>query len=389
MESAGPLVLIAAAAFLLPLLAERMRVPAVVLEIVFGILVGPSLLGFIERSELLDLLADLGFFLLMFLSGFEIDFHRLGRQRAGPLLVALAIFGSTLALGYASALLLGFGVFMTFVLATTSVGLVVPTLRNTRREGTALGQSVLLAAILADFLTLLGVTIFALIHERGVGVELLGIPAFFVVIAGVLLALRRAAWWFPRRFERLFSQEDPDELGIRASLALMLIFVGLSALLGIEPILGAFLAGTIFALVFRHRGQLEQKLSGFSYGFLIPIFFISVGVRFDMAALTEGDVALRTGGLLLAAILVKLLPSLFLFLRGLSLREVLAAGTLISARLSLIIAVAELGLDLGLISRQVESAVILLALITTTLAPTLFRRLAPPLPAPGERPAPR
>lgn len=385
MESAGLLVVIAAAAFILPLLAERIRVPAVVLEIMFGILVGPSVAGFIERTELLALLADLGFFLLMFLSGFEIDFALLRRRGAEEVAVAFAVFGATLGLAFLSARMLGYGFFMMFVLATTSVGLVVPTLRSARRESTDLGQAVLIGAILADFLTLIGVTIFALVREQGGGLELLNIPALFLAIAVVLLLLRRAAWWFPRSFARLFSHEDPDELGIRASLALMLIFVGISQLLGIEPILGAFLAGSVVALVFPHRGQLEQKLTGFSYGFLIPVFFISVGLRFDLQALFELDIFLRAMALLGAAVLVKLLPSLIFIARRLTIREALAGGVLLSARLSLIIAVAELGVELGVIGENLESAVILLAIVTTTIAPTLFRRLAPPLPA-AERP---
>ena len=386
MESAGLLVVIAAAAFLLPLLANRLRVPAVVLEILFGILVGPSVIGLIERTELLSLLADLGFFLLMFLSGFEIDFALLRRRGPRELAVAFGIFGATLGLAFLSARSLGYGFFMTFVLATTSVGLVVPTLRSARRESTEMGQAVLIGAIIADFLTLIGVTVFALIHEHGSGIELLNIPLLFASITIVLLLLRRAAWWYPKQFSRLFSRDDPEELGIRASLALMLIFVGISELLGVEPILGAFLAGTVVALVFPHRGQLEQKLTGFSYGFLIPIFFISVGLRFELESLLELDVFLRALALLGVAILVKMLPAMLLVARRLTIREALAAGTLLSARLSLIIAVAELGVELGLIGSSLESAVILLAIVTTILAPTFFRRLAPPLPA-VDRPA--
>ena len=83
----------------------------------------------------------------------------------------------------------------------------------------------------------------------------------------------------------MFSGHDPDEIGIRFSLALLFVFVGLAILLDMDPILGAFMAGAIFAFVFRDSGDLEERLSGFAYGFLIPIFFISVGVRFPLDAL--------------------------------------------------------------------------------------------------------
>jgi Kef-type K+ transport system membrane component KefB len=379
-QAATTLILIATAAFLLPLIGARIRVPAVVLEILFGILIGP-VTGLVEETELIRVLGELGFFLLMFLSGFEIDLALLERHGARQISVALIVFGLTLSGAYLASQSLGYDRFIVFVLATTSVGLVVPTLRTTRRGTTTLGQAVLISALLADFLTLIGVTVFALVEEQGLGPGILVIPMYFVIVAIALLVLRRAAWWFPSRFERLFDQDDPEELGIRASLALMLVFVGLSLAFGIEPILGAFLAGSIFGLVFRNRGALEQKLAGFSYGFLIPVFFIGVGISFDLQALRQPGALTATLVLLGIAVAVKLVPSVLFFVHRLSAREVVAAGTLLSARLSLIIAVAELGRRLGVIDSQLEASIILLALVTSAFAPAVFRWLAPPLPA--------
>ncbi len=263
------------------------------------------------------------------------------------------------------------------VLSTTSVGLVVPTLRSTRQMTTALGQHILVAALLADFLTLMAVTVGALLVESGVGPRLLALPAFLLIAAAVLLALRRAAWWMPERFARLFDADDPDEVGIRAVLALMLVAVGVAIVLGIEPILGAFLAGTAFAAVFRNRGDLDRKLTGFGYGFLIPIFFINVGISFELSGVAEPGALGFTALLLLAAMVVKVVPSLLFVLRRHSFREAVAAGTLLAARLSLIVVVAELGVQLGLVDRTLQAQIILLAVATATLAPVLFRRLLP------------
>lgn len=377
MDHAVTVILIGVAAFVLPLAAARLRVPAFVLEILFGILVGPHVLHLIGHSPVVEYLADFGFLLLMFLSGFEIDFGQLERQGIGPVATGLAVFAVTLALAGVAAQMLGHGPFVTLVLATTSVGLVVPTLRTTGVNVTPLGQAILISALLADFLTLVGVTLYAIVAEHGVGPRLLGFPALMLAIAAVLVALRRLAWWYPERFERLFAADDPEELGIRASLALMFVFVGLSYLLGIEAILGAFLAGTVFALVFRHRGALERKLSGFSFGFFVPIFFIEVGARFDLQAILRPGAIRQAGALIAAALLVKMLAAAVLFVRGFTPREVLAAGVLLSARLSLIIAVAELGARLGLIGRVVESQAVLLALVTSALSPALFRAIMP------------
>ncbi len=375
-ESAGTLILIAAAAFVLPLIAGTLGLPAVVLEIMFGIVAGP-MLGILYPNELTTALAELGFLMLLFLSGFEIDLGVFERQGTRPIAFGLAVFAATVACSWVVAQLLGLSIFVTLVLSTTSVGLVVPTLRATRRISSPLGQDILVNALLADFLTLLAVTVVALVTEFGFGPRLLALPVFLVVAVATLFILRRAAWWWPERFGRLFDVDDPDEIGIRFTLALMLIFVGLALALGIEPILGAFLAGMSFAAVFRNRGGLDRKLTGFAYGFLIPIFFISVGIRFQLDAIADPEALLATVVLFVVAIAVKVLPALLLVGRRHSIREAVAAGVLLSARLSLIIVVAALGVQLGLLDPRLESEIIILAAATATVTPVLFRWLLP------------
>jgi Kef-type K+ transport system membrane component KefB len=384
MNHAVSILVLAVAAFVLPLVASRLKLPAVVLEILFGILAGPALLGLLHQTETMESMAELGFLLLMFLSGFEIDFRKLERGGSGQVLVGMSIFLLTLVLAWKAGAMLGHGPFVTLVLATTSVGLVVPTLRNTQRSSTPLGQAILIAALLTDFLTLIAATLFAMVRESGMGWNLLGFPVLFVSIVLVLIVLKRLAWWFPDKFERLFDAEDPEEMGIRTCLFLMFIFVGLSWALNVEAILGAFMAGTAFAFVFRYRGHLEQKLKGFSYGFLIPIFFINVGVHFDIIAMTRPGVLGGALVLIGVAALVKIGASSVLLLVGFNARQVLSAGVLLSARLSLVIAVAEMGVRLNLLSRELEAQVVMLAIVTSVLAPTLFRALAPPM---GEQPA--
>jgi Kef-type K+ transport system membrane component KefB len=380
-SDAATLILIAAAAFVLPLAAGRFGMPAVILEIFFGIVAGP-MLGLVRPGELLNALAELGFLLLLFLSGFEIDLRVFERQGARPVFSGLAVFAATLGASLLATQLMGLHLFVALVLSTTSVGLVVPTLRATRMIATPLGQDTLVSALLADFLTLLAVTVVALVLEFGVSIRLLALPGFFVLVGALLLVVRRAAWWMPERFERLFDADDPDELGIRATLALMLMFVGLAIVLGIEPILGAFLAGMAFALVFRERADLDRKLTGFAYGFLIPIFFINVGVGFRLEALAEPSAIGFTLLLLLVALAVKVIPALLLLARRHTLREVLAGGALLSARLSLIIVVARLGAELGVVDAALEAEIILLAAGTAIIAPALFRWL---LPSPAAR----
>ena len=168
MEStdATTLILVGLAALALPLAARRLRLPPVVLEILFGVLVGP-VLQVVVSTSLLESLAQLGFLMLMLLTGFEINVGFFQRQGIGPLLVALLGFAATLTASWLASRILGTDPFMVMVLATTSVGLVVPSLRSAGVASRPIGQDILLGALLADFLTLLGVTVIALLVVEG------------------------------------------------------------------------------------------------------------------------------------------------------------------------------------------------------------------------------
>jgi Kef-type K+ transport system membrane component KefB len=378
------LILIASAAFLIPLVAGRFRVPAVVLEILFGVAVGP-VLGIIEPGEeLLGFLAEFGLFLLMFLAGFEIDFTRLERQGPAQLFSGLVLFGLFLGAGW-----LGSGfldaetveqrLFLTFLIAAAALGLVVPALRETRRSATRLGQLVLITAVFAEVGSLVGIVVLSVLADQGLGIGLLSIPALLAVMAVTLVLLRRAAWWYPERFERLFRADDPAEMGTRATLALLFVMVGLSTLLEIEAILGAFLAGAVFTFVFRDPGQLEEQLNGFSFGFFIPVFFINVGIEFPLSELADREVLGQALALIGVAFAIKIIPALLLVLRRFALREAIAAGLLLAGQLSVIIALADLGLDLGLLSSGLRAGAIMLVAVSAIISPVGFRFLAPPL----------
>jgi Kef-type K+ transport system membrane component KefB len=142
----------------------------------------------------------------------------------------------------------------------------------------------------------------------------------------------------------------------------------------LEPVLGAFMGGCILSFVMRRMEPLESKISALGFGFLTPIFFIHVGMRFDVANVLTAERLLFTGKLLVAALAVKLLPALLFPLFGRKLSDGLRAGLLLSARLSLIIAAAAIGLREGYLTVETKDSIVLLALITCMLGPILFGR---------------
>jgi Kef-type K+ transport system membrane component KefB len=168
------------------------------------------------------------------------------------------------------------------------------------------------------------------------------------------------------------------QIKVRAAFSTLLIFVVLAEALGIEIIVGAFLAGAIVALLRTPEDrELSSQLEAIGFGFFIPIFFIMVGVHFDLPALLSSTAALISVPLLLiAAVAVKVIPAL-LFRLNHTWRESLAAGILLCPRLSLIIAAAAIGEKLGMIDASVNAGIVLVAIVTVTASPLAFFRVFP------------
>lgn len=390
------LLLITALAAVIPILAKRLEhfgVPIVVYEIVAGMIVGGSGLNLIEPSPILTFLAEFGFAYLMFLSGLELDLRLLNPNRPAKegerrwtqaLPLSTLIFLGTLFLAFTAAtlfappaansnpLLLG------LILSTTSLGVVVPVLKERELTGKRFGQYILVASSIADFVTLLLLTTVIAVLSRGLTLDLLLIPTLLLIFIMVARFSMRASQGsrLQRALDSLSSATS--QIRVRGAFALMVAWVVLAEAFGVEVILGAFLAGAIAGLL---SGQQDQdsraKLDAIGYGFFIPIFFIMVGARFNLQVVLESTQGLLLLAWLVAvAFMVKVIPALLLKL-SFDWRQTLGGGMLLSSRLSLIIAASAIAYSMGLISEIVNSDIILLAIITVTIAPFLFNRIYP------------
>ncbi|WP_432737469.1 cation:proton antiporter [Maridesulfovibrio sp. FT414] len=369
------LLIISLAAALLPGLSRRVGLPSPVAEILFGVLIGKSFLNLQMGGEWLAFLAELGFMVLMFQAGMEIDFKLLKGQGRKAITFHFVLFGLTLLSAWGCAALLSQNSFMVLVLSTTSLGLVMPVLKESGAQNTGFGQTVLIAATFADFLTLLGITFYVLWKINGVGMHLLTPFPLFVGFAFILWGARLWAWWNPEKAEKLLLTETLQEQGVRVSLALLFLFICLSEAVHLEPVLGAFMGGCILSFVLRRKENLESKISVIGFGFLIPMFFIYVGMGFDIANILTPERIVFTLVLFMASILVKFLPCLIFPLWGMKWLEGIKAGALLSSRLSLIIAAAAVGLKEGFLNEQTKDSIVLLALLTCMTGPVVFRYL--------------
>ncbi|RME85668.1 MAG: hypothetical protein D6775_02185 [Caldilineae bacterium] len=397
-EILASLLLITFLAALVPMLAmrlRRVRIPVVVGEIVVGILIGRSGLNLIEPNAILDFLAWFGFIFLMFISGLELDFDLLSLPRdeeehplRQPLPLALLVFLLTLVMGLVAGMLLERAgevedpFLMGLILSTTSLGVVVPVLKEQHLITSRFGQTLLISALLADFVTLLLFSLDVALISSGLTLDLLLLLVLLAVF-GVFVRTGRGVSRLP--FIRRLTEEIAEataQIEVRGSFALMVAWAALASVMGVEVILGAFLAGAILSLITdRHESVLREKLDAFGFGFFIPIFFIMVGVNFDAGALAASrERVLLVPLLLLIAFGIKFVAALVLRLQF-DWRETLAGGALLSARLSLIIAASAIALDLHVIDSAMNSAIILVALVTVTLAPVGFHKVLPPQPA--------
>jgi Kef-type K+ transport system membrane component KefB len=390
-----PLLVISGLAFAVPIVASRIRgglVPIVVAEIIAGIIFGRAGFGIIESNVWLPFLSQFGFAYLMFLSGLEVDFGQLSNRRAAgksllgflldnPLLTGLVLFALTLGgAGLGAWWLFGNApvthvLFMALILSTTS-STVVPILKEKGITRDQFGQIILMSAMVADFLTIFLITILAgiLASDNLFHVGLIAsLFALFYILTrwGRKLQTNRLAGRVLNELAHATAQ-----LQVRGALALMLVFVVLAEAVRAELVLGAFLAGAVISSLSREESSaLRIKLDAIGYGFFVPIFFITVGAQFDITALQGSSRSLILIPALVAiAYGVKIVPSLILTARF-PLRQALGAGVLLSTRLTLIIAASVIGLRFGVIDEAMNSAIILVAIVTSTISPALFNMI--------------
>lgn len=368
---------IALAAPLLVSLAPRLRMPAVVLEIALGIAVGPSGFDWVRVDVPVGVLAIIGLSFLLFLAGLELDVRAL-RGRFG------LIFG-----GYALSAVLAVGagylvmtidddnrpIFVAIVLASTSLGLVVPVLRDAGATFSPFGQLVLAASSVGEFGSILLLAVFYSEGGSGTGAQLLLLIGFAILIVVVALALTRIER--SMRFVHTLAQqaETSAQLGVRLAILVLAVFVALSAELGFEAVLGAFVAGALLRMTDPEERltneRLRSKLDGIGYGFLIPAFFVTSGLQFDADALVRQPSTIALVPLLVVFFfIVRAIPA-FVYRRVYDARRAAAAGLLQATSLSIPVVAVRLGRELGTIDADTGAAIIAAGLITVVLFPPL------------------
>jgi Kef-type K+ transport system membrane component KefB len=383
--SFNSVLIIAGVAVLVPALLgafPRLPVPGAVLEVVAGIVVGPSVLGWVRVDAPVQVLSDLGLGMLLFLAGLEIDVDEL----RGPL---ARLAGSAFAVSAGLALLCGYAfhlagqatqpLLLAIIVMSTSTGLLLPLLKDAGQDTTEFGQLVMTAAALAEIVPILLLSLFFSAAAKTTEDQLVSLAIFLalLVLIGLLLARVRRLAALDRVMNRLADRSA--QLRVRAALTLALACGVLAYRFGFASILGAFAAGLLVRLIEisgrTPHPQFQIKLEGIGFGFLIPIFFISTGVEFQLKELLASPAALAEVPLFLAALLlVRGLPAV-LYRRVTGTRKAAAAGLLQATTLTFVIVATQIGLATGKISPTSAASLLAAGLLSAALFPAGALRL--------------
>jgi Kef-type K+ transport system membrane component KefB len=395
--SLGSVAVVAAVALVAPLAVAfaRLRLPAIVVEILLGIAVGPQGLGWASNDEPVAVLSLIGLAFLLLLAGLEIDFSLL-RGRLLRLTAAGYAVSFALALGVGGLLRAGGLVrsplLIAITLSATGLGVILPILKDAGATSTSFGQVVIAGASIAEVGPIVLLSLFFSGEASGVGSKVVLLVAFvvFVVAIGLaLLGLERST----RVSDVLLRLQDTTaEIRVRGAFLLLAVFVVLASRFGLEAILGAFLAGATLKLVDRDESMthafFHAKLEAAGFGIFIPFFFVSTGIKLDVDSLFGSGAALARVPLFLAALLVvRALPALLyrpLVDRG---AQLAAGGLLQATSLSIPVVAGQIGVDLGLIRPTNYVALVAAGLISVIVFPllglTLLREPAPAAPEPA------
>jgi len=388
-----PLFIILMIAWMVPLTLSWLRitkVPSVIVEIVLGVVMGPFVLGWIEDNTYLTFLSKTGFLFLIFLSGLEMDVNKIvnsfprGKIKmidlaSNSFLLAVFIYFGSLLLSvpyaYVVSLFMDVDVmFLTLLLPTVALSITVPILKADGELKRKFGQIMLMEGAIATVMSIILIAIYSGVLKNGFQLELLYFTFIFVAFAIIYLLGTRLVK--VRTFQVLLYRLEhaASQIRMRGTVALLMFFVVIANLIGTEAVMGAFVAGVLLSLFTqKERSALLFKLDGMSYGFFIPIFFIMVGVNLDLSALTQfGESIPFILTLTVGFFITQVIPALVM-VKVFGLKKALSGGILLTARLGLTIATAQIGLSLDVISTADNAGIVTAAIVTSLLSPLLYK----------------
>ena len=378
------LLIVLTLAVLAPVLADlipRVALPAIVLEIVLGIVVGPQVLDWAEPYPVLETLARFGMTFLFFLAGLEIDFVAI---RGRPIIWASLGWLVTLAIALAAGWtmqasgLVGSGIVVATAFTTTALGALIPILRDADAIKSRFGAFVLASGAIGEFAPIVVISVALNTGEAGGehgggGMKSLLFIAAFTAITLVCGYISATARPLPAVDLLKRKLHTSAQLPVRVSLLLLAALVCVTKQFGLDSVLGAIAAGVVVSLASRgHDGEaVRHKLEAIGFGFFVPIFFVTTGLRFDLHALTSSTSAMLQVPLFLSLFLLARGAPFLMCRRDLPKSDWLPLSLMSATALPLVVAVAEIGTATNRLKPETAAALVGAGMVSMFLFPAL------------------
>jgi Kef-type K+ transport system membrane component KefB len=358
--------------FISPLISQLIKVPTTPIEIILGSVISHYI--FINSSHLFDLVAELGFLYLMFLAGLEVDLKKLLKISPDILKRSLLYIVLLYVLSATASLYLGLSNIFIVILPLISIGLLAVLKKEYGNQPWI--ELAITAGLIGEIVSIILLTTVSAGLEFGVGFEFyksLSLLALVFILMIILYKLfHNAIWWYPQIKTLLMPKEDTDNQDIRLSMAIFFLMIAIMLYLHLEVALGAFIAGTFIATFFEHKKDLPHKLEQFGFGFLVPLFFISIGASFNLESILENNLVLTAIQITFAMFLIRFFAAL-VFIKQLNFRPTILFSLSHSMPLTLLIAVATLAFDSNSIDRFYYYAFILASILEVLMGMIAIR----------------
>jgi Kef-type K+ transport system membrane component KefB len=369
-------VIAAIAAVTVAVIPPRFAPPVVVVELLLGIVVGPEVLDLAGTDSFIQFFSNLGLGMLFFFAGYEIDFERI---RGRPLKLGAWGWLLSIALAYGiGGALATAGIVLSFLytgsaMATTAIGTLIPILRDNGELKTKFGTYLLAAGGIGEFGPILLVTLVLSttnpLHESVI------LIAFVALALAMALVSVKLAWRGWPALERTF--ETSSQLAVRITVVLVFGLVLLASKLGLDVLLGGFVAGMIVRLALKgHELKVfESKLTAVGFGFFVPFFFITSGIEFDLGALGSVTALLKLAMFFCLFLIVRGAPAMLLYRNVLQTRQRAALAFYSATELPLVVAITTIATETGHMKTSTAAGLVGAAMLSTLVFPFVGRAL--------------
>lgn len=349
--------------FTSPLIAKLLHLPTITVEIILGAIA--TYFALISEHAILHLVAELGFLYLMFLAGLEVDLKEI--MAIPKSILKKSIFYNVILFSLSAFITwyLELGSIFIVILPLISIGLLA-TLKKEYGDLEWIRLSIIVGLI-GEIVSIFALTTVSALLENGLNFDFYKTMILFVIfLFGMLIIYKlfhSLIWWYPEIKNYLMPEKDSQEQDIRVSMAIFFLMITVMMFLHLEVAFGAFIAGTFITTFFaEHNKQLPHKLEHFGFGWLVPIFFISVGASFEINAIFHDGLMLKAFLIVLAMIFIRIVASL-LFVKDLGWNRFYLLGLSHAMPLTLIIAVSTIAYNNSSISQEIYYAFILASIL--------------------------